>query len=218
MTATAADITGECRAAVFCIGGAGANIAAALMDHLVNADVITVNTANGTVSGSDCDIPLTLPGDVASGDVKGAKEVALQNETALRALIRNYQHVQIVAAMGGGAGTGIAPVIAACCASENVEFSGIAVMPFSFEDRAQVAAEGYRDLHSVCKENVEQYCNDNILSFAGSMSDAMRQANEAVCSMVMEVLGDIPGLVERRTPPSGEPGSLLTVGQRVAAS
>ena len=216
MTAIVADIAGECRAAVFCVGGAGANIASVLMDRLVNADVIAINTEAGAVSGVTADRSINFHGDVPVGDSKAAKEIALGNEVAMRSLIRNYQYVQIVAAMGGAAGTGIAPVLAQYCALEKVRFSAVAVMPFSFEDRFS-AAEGYRDLHSVCKEAVEQFTNDTVLDQAVTLSDAMDKANAMVSDIVQEALSDIPGLVLRKTPPSGE-SPLLSVGHRVATS
>lgn len=218
MSATATEITGERRAAVICIGGAGAAIASMLMERNCIADVITVNTDGSSVVGAQPDYPVVLSEESTRGDFVRAAELALSRETDLRALIRNYQYIYIVSAMGGGAGTGIAPVIAKYCRLENVEFYAGAVMPFSFEDRQHTACEGFRALHAECKENSVKFENDAVLAGADpsmSFEDVIRLADERICDSIEETIADIPNLADRKVPRT-DASALLAVGVRQA--
>ncbi len=201
MSATATEITGERRAAVICIGGAGAAIASMLMERQCIADVITVNTDGSSVIGAETDYSVVLSDESTRGDSVRAAELALESEDRIRALIRNYQYVYIISAMGGGAGTGIAPIIARFCRIEGVEFYAGAVMPFSFEDRQHAAFEGYRALHSECKENSVRFDNDSVLADAEAsmgFADVIRMADERICGSIEETLADIPNLADRK--------------------
>ena len=127
------------------------------------------------------------------GDAALGKKCAQIHEDEIMAAVRGYDYALIVAGMGGGTGTGAAPVIAELCDRVGVDASAMAIMPFSFEsDRAFKAAEGYRRLHSICK-TVIKVNNENALSMGyRTMDEALRAVDAAVVNLIFGFIEDAP--------------------------
>ncbi len=194
----------EYRAAVVCIGGAGCSIASRLVERLCNADVVAVNSDSKSFADVESDYKFVISDDYRS------------SENEIRAFIRNYDFIYIVAAMGGNTGTGIAPEIAALCAVENVECNATAIMPFTFEDRQLIALEGFRDLHSKCpvavKFELDSMMDRKDIKFA----DVMEIADDLVCDSIEEAINELP-VVSRRVPPT-DAEALVGISCRSATS
>ena len=67
------------------------------------------------------------------GDMKKGEMAALQDENILREMMQNINMLFITAGLGGGAGSGIAPVVAKLAREHGVLSVAIVTMPFSFE-------------------------------------------------------------------------------------
>lgn len=114
--------------------------------------------------------------------------------------VSSYNMAIIVAGMGGGTGTGAAPVIAELCDRVGVTVAAIDIMPFSFEeDRAVKAAEGHRSLHARCPYLVQVF-NDKSLTHEGvsTMGDALSMVNMSVVKSIDNFVMDAPMIVKRR--------------------
>lgn len=194
----------EYRAAVICIGGAGCKVASRLVARLCSADVVAINSDSKFLADVEADYKFVLPDGIVS------------SEDEIRAFIRNYDFVYIVAGMGGRTGTGIAPEIAALCAVEKIECNALAIMPFGFEGRQLVALEGFRDLHSKCS-STNKFKLDCMLERSDvKFSDAMDIADDLVCDSVEETINELP-VVSRRAPPT-DAEALVGISCRSATS
>ena len=191
-------IGGDPRIAVVAVGGAGCRIASALYERACRADIIAINTDREALQQTSADRRIYICKAVTQGlgtrgDAALGKKCAQIHEDEIMAAVRGYDYALIVAGMGGGTGTGAAPVIAELCDRVGVDASAIAIMPFSFEsDRAFKAAEGYRKLHSICK-TVIKVNNENALSMGfRTMDEALRAVDAAVVNSIFSFVADAP--------------------------
>ncbi|MCI2092900.1 MAG: cell division protein FtsZ [Candidatus Methanomethylophilus sp.] len=191
-------IGGDPRIAVIAVGGAGCRIASALYERACRADIIAINTDREALQQTSADRRIYICKAVTQGlgtrgDAALGKKCAQIHEDEIMAAVRGYDYALIVAGMGGGTGTGAAPVIAELCDRVGVDASAMAIMPFSFEsDRAFKAAEGYRRLHSICK-TVIKVNNENALSMGyRTMDEALRAVDAAVVNLIFGFIEDAP--------------------------
>jgi cell division protein FtsZ len=184
------------RIAVVGVGGAGCRIASALYGRGVRADVIAVNTDKAALEQTSADSRIYICKAVTQGlgtrgDAELGKKCAQIHEAEIMSAISGHDLVVIVAGMGGGTGTGAAPVIAELCDRIGVTTAAVAVMPFSFESgRAFKAAEGYRKLHALCRHVIKMN-NDRALDMGfGTMDEAIRAVNSSVVRLVENFIAD----------------------------
>lgn len=144
----------QTRIKIIGVGGGGGNavkrmIAAGLTDvefYLVNTDRDALNDCGGAV-------PVQIGANTTQGLGCGAnpdigKSAAEEDSETLGALVADADIVFIVAGMGGGTGTGAAPVVAALAQKQGVSAVGIVTAPFAFEGRrrAEQAEHGLEAL------------------------------------------------------------------------
>lgn len=109
------------------------------------------------------------------------KQSALEDKERIREVLLDTKMVFITAGMGGGTGTGAAPVIAKIAKEMDVLTVGIVTMPFNFEGRKKVmlAEEGVKELKQHC-DTVIIILNDKIREIHGNLNfrDAFSKADD----------------------------------------
>ncbi|MBU1743271.1 MAG: cell division protein FtsZ, partial [Proteobacteria bacterium] len=121
MTFKLVESTSRARIKVFGLGGGGGNaVNTMVMEHLQGVDFISGNTDMQDLDDSKADIRIQLGAKAAKGLGAGAnpelgRESAEENADEIRNLVRDTDMVFITAGLGGGTGTGAAPVVARIC-------------------------------------------------------------------------------------------------------
>ena len=153
-------------------GGAGNNIVNSLYWSNKNVKTIAINTDQSTLEAIEAHTKILIGTDVTFGkSANGFPEVgehcAELARGAISKHIKDSDIVFIVAGMGGGTGTGAAPVVAEIAREANAVTFAIAINPFSHEGgRKEVAREGIRRLKQAAS-NVIILENDRLLNLAG---------------------------------------------------
>lgn len=145
---------GQARLKVMGVGGSGCNAINTMITFgLDGVEFIAANTDLQALGTSKAMSKIQLGAKLTKGLGAGAdpdkgKEAALEDSDKLRETLSNSDMVFITAGMGGGTGTGAAPVIAAIARELGALTVGIVTKPFQFEGkkRIQRAEEGLREL------------------------------------------------------------------------
>ncbi|RJO68645.1 MAG: cell division protein FtsZ [Myxococcales bacterium] len=138
------------RLAVMGVGGAGSNAVGTMIERNVeNVTLVVCNTDLQALEHSKVAIQLqlgemTTKGRGAGGNPAAGHKSAEESLTAVEELIRGVDMLFITAGMGGGTGTGAAPVIARKATDMGILTVGIVTRPFRFEGRKrdQIAQQG----------------------------------------------------------------------------
>jgi cell division protein FtsZ len=172
------------------VGGGGGNA----VNRMIEADVrgvefIAVNTDSQALSQSLalhrlCIGARTTRGLGAGGDPQQGERAARASEAELRELLADTDMVFITAGLGGGTGTGAAPVIAGIAREQGALTVAVVTLPFSFEgvQRRRVAEAGLRAL----RERVDAIIvipNDRLLRLSDGhlpMVEAFRLADDVL--------------------------------------
>jgi cell division protein FtsZ len=141
------------------IGGAGGNAVNRMMESgLTGVEFIVANTDAQVLVQSRCPRKIQLGTAITKGLGSGAnpsvgRQSAEADEAVLSEALSGSDMVFVTAGMGGGTGTGAAPVVARIARSLGALTVGVVTKPFEFEGRrrAQSAEEGLREL----RENVD---------------------------------------------------------------
>ena len=171
------------------IGGAGGNILSYIYNNLkseLSIEYLALNTDMQALT--TLDMPIlnkyligeSLTGGTGAGaDPDKGRLAAIESSKFIQNIIKSnhYHIVFIIVGMGGGTGTGAAPIIAKLCKSMGLYTFAICSTPFSFEGylRQRQAAEGIAKLKP-CVDNITIFSNDNIINSVNSVSfvDAFR--------------------------------------------
>ncbi len=192
---------------VFGIGGGGGNA----VDHMVTEGIagvefISANTDAQALKTSSANTILQLGGEITKGLGAGAdpevgRLAAEENRDRIRDILAHSDMVFITCGMGGGTGTGGAPIIAEIAKELGVLTVAVVTKPFSFEGakRMAIAEEGIRNLgRSV--DSLITIPNDKLLSVLGkniSLLNAFKAANNVLLGAVQGIanLITMPGLI-----------------------
>lgn len=158
------------RIKVIGVGGGGNNAVERMIEEgLKGVEFIAANTDKQVLERSKAPIQLQLGIDLTRGLGAGAdpsigRQSALDSREDIKNALQNTDMVFVTAGMGGGTGTGAAPIIAGIAREMGVLTVGIVTRPFSFEGmkRAKNAIEGINEL----KDNVDSLIvipNDRLL-------------------------------------------------------
>ena len=138
-------------------GGACATLGRALADWPDPPETAAINTDARALK--QCGVPRALvigqkvaKGLGAGGDTDIGRMAANEDADSLRALVSGHQLLLLLVGLGGGAGTGIAPVLARIASEEGLLVFAFATLPFDFEgdNRAAQAKEGLEALQGAC--------------------------------------------------------------------
>lgn len=189
------------------VGGGGGNA----LEHMVAENIdgvefICANTDAQALKNSNAKIHLKLGDELTKGLGAGAdprigRQAAEEDRDRIREVLAGADMVFITAGMGGGTGTGAAPVFAEVAKELNILTVAVVTKPFSFEgkQRALAADEGVRRL----AEHVDSLItipNNKLLSVLGkniSLLNAFKAANNVLLGAVKGISDLItrPGLI-----------------------
>lgn len=189
------------------VGGGGGNFIRYMVEKGVN-DVVSIcaNTDAQALKLSNANINIQLGDELTKGLGAGAnpqvgREAAEEDRDRIREVLKGADMVFITAGMGGGTGTGAAPIFAEVAKELGILTVAIVTKPFSFEgkQRAIAAEEGIRCL----AEHVDSLItipNNKLLSVLGkniSLINAFQAANNVLLGAVKGIsdLITCPGLI-----------------------
>ncbi len=183
------------------VGGGGGNAVNTMIDcELHGIDFIVANTDAQALRMSKAPVKIQLGGELTKGLGAGAEPnvgrgAAEENREQLAEVLRGADMIFIAAGLGGGTGTGAAPIIADVAKELGALTVGIVTKPFSREGKLRLAKaeSGVREL----KKHVDSLViipNDRLLGLAGkSMSildafkpsdDVLRQAVQGIADLI----------------------------------
>ncbi|MEL0613385.1 cell division protein FtsZ [Marinomonas arenicola] len=189
------------------VGGGGGNAVRHMLEsQLEGVEFICANTDSKALTGFDTGVSLQLGTTITKGLGAGAnpevgRDSALEDQEKITQLLTGADMVFITAGMGGGTGTGAAPVIAKVARELGILTVAVVTKPFPFEGRrrARVAEEGVKEL----RENVDSLItvpNERLLPVLGkniSLLKAFGEANNVLFNAVQGITDLImrPGLI-----------------------
>jgi cell division protein FtsZ len=189
------------------VGGAGGNaINNMIASKLVGVKFISANTDGQALETSNAPIKIQLGEKLTEGLGAGAnpeigRQAAVESEDALREALQESHMVFITAGLGGGTGTGAAPIIAEVCKDLGALTVAVVTKPFSFEGRrrSRQAEDGLEMLKQVA-DTVITIPNDRLRGVApknATMLEMFRKADEVLLHSVKGITDLImmPGLV-----------------------
>jgi len=186
---------GEPTIAVVGCGGAGSNIVHGIYWKSNRVDTVAINTDEEHLRKSDAHKKILIGKDVAFGkDAGGFPEVgehcAEKAREVIREALRGYDIVFVVAGMGGGTGTGVAPVVADVTRGLGAVTFALPILPFEHEgvSRRETALGGVAKLKE-CADFTVVLDNNKLLSVAAEMpaNEALRVVDRSVSRIVESV-------------------------------
>ena len=186
------------------IGGGGGNA----VQHMVSTEIegvdfICANTDSQALRSTNAKTVLQLGAEITKGLGAGSnpmvgREAALEDRDRVQEVIEGADMLFITAGMGGGTGTGAAPVVAEVAKELGILTVAIVTKPFPFEGgkRMQIAMTGIEEL----SKNVDSLItipNEKLLAVLGkdtNLLDAFSAANDVL-------LGAVQGIAELITRP-----------------
>ena len=170
------------------IGGAGGNAVNRMIDEeLEGVEFISINTDSQALKSSRAQVTLQIGKKLTRGLGAGARpevgrQALAENEEDVRRALEGADLVFVTAGMGGGTGTGAAPMGAEIARGMGALTIGIITRPFSFEGkkRERQADQGLAELRR-CVDTMIVVPNDRLLAVVPkgtSFRDALKKADE----------------------------------------
>ncbi len=189
------------------VGGGGSNAVNHMFKQgIEGVDFIVCNTDAQALDISPVPVKVQIGASLTEGRGAGSipavgKNAAIENIDQLKSLLeKNTKMLFITAGMGGGTGTGAAPVIAATAKEMGILTVAIVTIPFAFEGRKRKlqAEEGIREL----RKNVDTLlviCNDKLRELYGNLclSEAFGKADNILTTAakgIAEII-TVPGYI-----------------------
>ena len=185
------------------VGGGGGNaVQNMITSGLQGVQFICANTDMQALSRNNAPVKIQLGEKLTKGLGAGAnpavgREAALESVNAIREAIGDADMVFVTAGMGGGTGTGAAPVVAQTAKEMGALTVGVVTKPFSFEGarRRRFAEEGLEEFkqHVDCLITIP---NDRLLAFApkkAPFSEMLQKANDVLYYAVKGISDVIVG-------------------------
>ncbi|HZS42532.1 MAG TPA: cell division protein FtsZ [Polyangia bacterium] len=199
--------TNRAKIKVIGVGGGGGNAINTMIEsRLEGVDFIAANTDIQALEANQAPMKIPLGGALTKGLGAGAnpeigRNAALEDIARITEVLSSADMVFVTAGMGGGTGTGAAPIIAQVARECGALTVGVVTKPFGFEGRKRrrQAEEGIANLQAAV-DTLITIPNDRLLSVAGqktTMLDAFRKADEVLLNAVQGIsdLITIPGLI-----------------------
>ncbi|NVJ60792.1 MAG: cell division protein FtsZ [Gammaproteobacteria bacterium] len=188
------------------LGGGGGNA----VEHMLAANIdgvefVCANTDSQALGKSNSRTTIQLGGSITKGLGAGAnpeigRQAALEDRERIQEVLKDTDMVFLTAGMGGGTGTGAAPVVAEIAKEMGILTVAVVTKPFFFElkKRMKVAEEGIAEL----RRHVDSLIivpNDKVLSVlkGKALTEAFRAANDVLHGAVQGIAELItrPGLI-----------------------
>lgn len=192
---------------VFGVGGGGGNAVNTMVEsHLQGVEFIAGNTDLQALEQSRADVRIQLGPTVSKGLGAGAKpevgrEAAEESIEEIRELLKDSDMVFVTAGLGGGTGTGGAPVVARIAKELGALTVGVVTKPFGFEGRNRMknAEQGWKELKAHV-DTIITIPNDRLVSLAQKGTrfiDGMKMADDVLVQAVKGItdLINLPGYI-----------------------
>jgi cell division protein FtsZ len=202
----AQDIVPVARIKVIGIGGCGGNA----VDHMIECGVhgvefISANTDAQALKRNKADNQIQLGSTLTKGLGAGAnpeigRAAAEEDRERIAEMVDGADMLFITAGMGGGTGTGAAPIVAQIARERGILTVGVVTRPFAFEGKRQKAAQAGIDELSKYVDSLIIIPNDKLMQVLGedvSFKDAFKAADDVLRGAVAGIAEIIncPGLV-----------------------
>lgn len=200
------------KVAIVGVGGAGCNVVSAFTGRY-GMDTIAINTDRDALHEAKADQKIyickgVLHGEGTSGQTELGKKCADIHIEEIKEAVSGYDMVFVVAGLGGGTGTGAAPVVIEAAQSRNIMTFAIAIKPFFFEgDRVETAKEGFSKIRSVCRyaTAVENDAIVNQLSDR-TMDEAFALINGRIMAYIEACVAEYPVTMDYAAPKNNDDG------------
>lgn len=190
---------------VFGIGGGGSNaVEHMVQSHLYGVEFICANTDMQALSKMSSPTSVQLGAELTRGLGAGTnpevgRQAALETREQIVEALRGADMAFITAGMGGGTGTGAAPVIAEVAREMGILTVGVVTRPFPFERRDLLAEQGIEEL-SQHVDSLITIPNAKLLKVYGnkiSLIEAFKKANNVLFEAVRGISDMItrPGMI-----------------------
>lgn len=188
------------------VGGGGGNAVRHMAkSEIEGVDFVYANTDSQALQDVDTNAALQLGSSTTKGlgagcDPEVGRTAALEDRDRIREVIDGADMLFIAAGMGGGTGTGAAPVVAEIAKEQEVLTVAIVTKPFPFEGnkRMQVASAGIEELAKHV-DSLITIPNEKILTFGRELQllDAFKSADDILRGAVQGIaeLITCPGLI-----------------------
>ena len=200
------DFSEEVKITLIGVGGAGCNTADRLLSTgLKGIRIIAANTDVQHLDMVNAHYKVILGKGVtrfrgAGGDPEMGKQAAEESVDELRSVLEGSDITFVAAGLGGGTGTGGAPVVAEIARELGSIVIGVVTLPFKFEGnvRKRIALQGLEDMRRKCN-TVVTIDNNRLLDLYPqySLKTAFSIADEVISNMIMSITESIakPSLI-----------------------
>jgi cell division protein FtsZ len=189
------------------VGGGGGNAVKHMIENSVEGvDFICANTDSQALADVDSKTVLQMGGEITQGLGAGAnpevgRAAALEDRELIAAALTGADMVFITAGMGGGTGTGGAPVVAEVAREMGILTVAVVTRPFAFEGKKRtfIADEGMKELQQHV-DSLITIPNEKLLEVMGkntTLLDAFKAANDVLLGAVQGIADLIirPGMI-----------------------
>ena len=185
------------------IGGGGNNVVNRMVaDGVKGVEFVAVNTDKQVLNASGANYKIQIGEKLTGGKGAGAnpevgRKAAEESRTQLAKVLEDTDMVFITAGMGGGTGTGAAPVVAEAAREQGVLTVGVVTKPFGFEGRRRMtqAEQGVEELRDkvdslvIIPNDRLKYATDQKITFANAFAiadDVLRQAVVSISDLIRD--------------------------------
>ena len=183
------------------VGGGGNNVVNRMVKSgMQGVDFIAANTDKPFLNESAATFKVQLGEKLTGGRGAGAdpeigRKAAEESRAQISKVLENTDMVFITAGMGGGTGTGAAPIVADIAKEMGILTVGVVTKPFSFEGRRRMeqAEKGIEDLRTkvdslvIIPNERLKYATDEKITFANAFAiadDVLRQAVQSISDLI----------------------------------
>ena len=189
------------------LGGAGANMLERVaLDGLDGAELLALNTDLRTLSGCVANEKIQLGRNLtkglgAGGDPELGQQAMLESESEVRAALKGRRIVFVCVGLGGGTGSGAAPILTRIAREEGAFVVVFATMPFAFEglrrrEQAEIALNELAVLSNALVTFDNNRMGELVLAKQG-IHEAFSAADKMICESIKAVIRLVvrPGLI-----------------------
>lgn len=179
---------------VFGVGGGGCNAVQTMISGgLARVEFIVANTDVQALAGHPADVKIQIGRDTTKGLGAGAnpevgRKAALEDRDRIEELINGADMVFVTAGMGGGTGTGAAPVVAEIAKTKGILTVGVVTKPFKFEGHRRLRqAEGGIDALKAVVDTLIVVPNQRLVALAQpntTVVESFRMADDVLLQAV----------------------------------
>ncbi len=195
----------RCRIAILGVGGAGNRIVGRLMDEgLTGAECVAVNTDLKDLNSAEAARKVLIGEKVtcglsAGGNPDAGRAAAQESMALIESLVENVDVAFVVVGLGGGTGTGAAPIVAETARRKGAVVVGVVSTPFKMEEyRAGFVTEALNAMRAAC-DTVVMVDNDKIMKAVPQLpvSEVCKLADQVLANMIDNIVETVsePSLI-----------------------